>query len=863
MYTNYFGFSEKPFKLKPDPRFFYRTPAYQRVHDSVLNAIKERKPLILLTGAPGCGKTSLYSECTKQLDDNVRLLTFTNTTLPLSGMLDYLGDQLQIDIQDNPVAEKVHKLQETLVAEAETGRTLLIMIDDAHNLDDGVLADVLSLNQLPSTDRTLFVSLFIGLPSLIDKIPPEAAKKVVRLHLDPLPEADVAEYINYQIKVAGCERQQLFTPNSIEAITNYTEGNPRTINSLCDAALFIASLEEQHLMTPEIIEKAAQQCFLKDPERVFYEYEEETKPQTKQKTIPAEDDEEDVFKKTIEPISIEGISENSAREVLGLRFGDVSAELAAASLSSSSADVSEQTRPQRIISAEQKPPSAPPSPSNDATAVAAPKKQPPIAKIVETTGNSRQVALSDETQTVATQPPPSKEETAAAVRPSGVTKPAPVPKVVTAPQITTVSNRPERRPRHKKRRRWPAIVAQLVILLAAVGAVAWFKPEFLNLERAEVDYYVARAKQKVKTYINQGRAYVDDLMGNAQPTATATIQSRTTVTPPANNQQRQSTALAPASTPMPETAANTTKPTQVEAAQASPEVQTTPEPKPQPSVTAQADTAPTAEAHDANSVAAEQSTAAATDTQLSANSPTIADEPEPAVVRESDEPLIVANASDEANGQENATNGRTDNAPKPSTRIIATVRSIQVKPIQAEPVQAEPAQAEPVQAEPVQAEPVQAEPVQAEPAQAEQDEPVQVGSIQDDLVQAEPVQAEPVQVEPVQVEPVQVEPIQAQPDPRIEQLLASAKRHIAALRLTTPAGNNAYETLQEVFILDPDNAGALANIEQIKDLYKRWANSALRSNNATRARSYYERALTVDPNDSEVVAAMEQLSAPN
>lgn len=95
---------------------------------------------------------------------------------------------------------------------------------------------------------------------------------------------------------------------------------------------------------------------------------------------------------------------------------------------------------------------------------------------------------------------------------------------------------------------------------------------------------------------------------------------------------------------------------------------------------------------------------------------------------------------------------------------------------------------------------------------------------------------------------------------RIRSLLAQADADIAALRLTTPTGNNAFEKINTVLLLDPSNEAAKKGINRIIEKYLQLAKNAAKSNDVASAQSYIDRASRIQADSPAVLSARTQLA---
>jgi type II secretory pathway predicted ATPase ExeA len=262
MYTDYFGFREKPFGVTPDPRFFYTNPCYQEAYASLLYGIRERRGLIVLTGEVGTGKTTLLRRLMGHMESTVRFVFFYNTTLSFEELLDFMCEELGLPVNEAGRHHKIHGLNRLLMDQLARAGTVALLIDEAQNLGEEVLEHLRLLSNFETAAEKLLQIVLVGQPELESKLTQPELRQVkqriaVRCRLERLDDEEVGPFINYRLHVVGYKRHQLFTPDAVKEIAYYSKGYPRLINILCDSALLIAYATSQRSVTGEIIEEAA------------------------------------------------------------------------------------------------------------------------------------------------------------------------------------------------------------------------------------------------------------------------------------------------------------------------------------------------------------------------------------------------------------------------------------------------------------------------------------------------------------------------------------------------------------------------------------------------------------------------------
>jgi general secretion pathway protein A len=262
MYTDYFGFREKPFSITPDPRFFYTNPRYQEAYASLLYGIHERRGFIVLTGEIGTGKTTLLRRLMENMESHIRFVFFYNTTLTFEEILDFICQELRLPLQEGRRLHKIQVLNQFLLEQLAREKIVVLLIDEAQNLGTELLENIRLLSNLETSTEKLIQIVMVGQPELETKLNQYELRQLkqriaIQCRLERLDDEEVGPFIYYRLSAVGYTRQQLFTPDAIQEIAYYSRGSPRLINILCDNALLIAYATSQKRITTEIVREAA------------------------------------------------------------------------------------------------------------------------------------------------------------------------------------------------------------------------------------------------------------------------------------------------------------------------------------------------------------------------------------------------------------------------------------------------------------------------------------------------------------------------------------------------------------------------------------------------------------------------------
>jgi type II secretory pathway predicted ATPase ExeA len=242
MFLDFYELKEQPFGVTPDPRFLYLSEQHREALASLFYGVKTCRGLMALVAPPGMGKTTLLFRLLQHLRRSARTVFLFQTQCDSSGLMRYLMGDLGIDTHGQDFVTMHEQLNELLIREANNGKSFVLVIDEAQNLDDSVLETARLLSDFETPSKKLLQIVFAGQPQLAEKLQrPELAQLRQRIsilgRLEPFSVAEVRHYINHRLRVAGHNSDSLFTSAAFEGIAASSKGIPRNINMLCFNAL--------------------------------------------------------------------------------------------------------------------------------------------------------------------------------------------------------------------------------------------------------------------------------------------------------------------------------------------------------------------------------------------------------------------------------------------------------------------------------------------------------------------------------------------------------------------------------------------------------------------------------------------------
>ena len=262
MYQEFFGLTDTPFTLTPDPRFIVFTPSYNEVLASLYYGLENAKGLVVLTGEVGTGKTTALRWILRRLDASVLAAYLFNPRLSIEEFYQHVTQMLGIKEWSNK-SELLNTLGKVLEERHRRGLRTVIIIDEAHELSDYVLEEIRLLLNFESDNAKHLQIVLTGQPELREKLNQQNLRQLkqrvaLRCNMHAFPSVEeVDRYITERLLIAGAEQPNIFTPGAVDFIFQCSEGIPRNINNICDNAMLAAYSAGEQVIGRQIIEEVA------------------------------------------------------------------------------------------------------------------------------------------------------------------------------------------------------------------------------------------------------------------------------------------------------------------------------------------------------------------------------------------------------------------------------------------------------------------------------------------------------------------------------------------------------------------------------------------------------------------------------
>jgi len=265
MYESYYGLRSKPFRLTPDPRYFFGSRGHKRALAYLRYGLGQSEGFIVVTGEIGTGKTTLVRMLCDELGREEFVIgQIVTTQLNADDLLRMVSKALGIDNEAASKAVLLSRIEAFLEAQRRDARRVLLIVDEAQNLSYEALEELRMLSNLTLGDFPVLQSFLLGQAefraALKDPRLEQFRQRVIAsCHLDPLRSEETRIYIEHRLKLAGWSDCPQFEEPAFADIHRLTGGVPRRINTLVDRILLFGFLEESKRIDTGMVRTVAEE----------------------------------------------------------------------------------------------------------------------------------------------------------------------------------------------------------------------------------------------------------------------------------------------------------------------------------------------------------------------------------------------------------------------------------------------------------------------------------------------------------------------------------------------------------------------------------------------------------------------------
>jgi general secretion pathway protein A len=272
MYQQFFGLTQEPFSIAPNPQYLFMSERHREALAHLLFGLRDGG-FVLLTGEVGTGKTTVCRCFLGQVPAGCNVAYIFNPMLTVAELLRTVCDEFHVpyaqQFNGNDAAsakDYIDALNEFLLRTHAQGQNNVLIIDEAQNLSPPVLEQLRLLTNLETNERKLLQIILIGQPELREmlaraELEQLAQRITARFHLGPLTEHETTQYIGHRLAVAGMVSVMPFGSDAVRRVFSITRGVPRRINLLCGRAMLGAFATGKSEIDQKMVDKAAAEVF--------------------------------------------------------------------------------------------------------------------------------------------------------------------------------------------------------------------------------------------------------------------------------------------------------------------------------------------------------------------------------------------------------------------------------------------------------------------------------------------------------------------------------------------------------------------------------------------------------------------------
>lgn len=258
MYENYYGLTEKPFSLLPDPEYLYLSRHHHKALTLLEYGILNQAGFCVISGQAGAGKTTLIRHLLNRFDEDTTIGLLSNTHDSFEELLAWILMSFDLPYQGKSKTELYQSFVDFLIEQYANKRHTVLIIDEAQNMSPSALEELRMLSNINADKDQLLQMILMGQPGLLKNLQrPElrqfAQRIAVDYKLDAMTEVETCAYVHYRLKVAGAQ-SNIFDNSACLAVYHHSRGLPRLINLLCDTALVYGFAESLKVIDKRIVD---------------------------------------------------------------------------------------------------------------------------------------------------------------------------------------------------------------------------------------------------------------------------------------------------------------------------------------------------------------------------------------------------------------------------------------------------------------------------------------------------------------------------------------------------------------------------------------------------------------------------------
>jgi general secretion pathway protein A len=259
MYTKYYGLTDLPFQLTPDPRFFFESTVHCKAMSHLLFGLEQSEGFIVITGDVGAGKTTILSHLLATLESRDYVTArIVSSHLAGDDMLRAVAAAFDLPFANIDKTSLLRRIEDFLIGNHQQGKRTLLMIDEAQNVPPPALEELRMLSNFQVGAKVPLQSFLLAQPqfrrTLASRDLEQFRQRIIAsYHLGPMGAAETCEYIRHRLAVVGWTDDPRFTDEALADIFAHTGGVPRKINTVCSRIMLFCFLDELHTVDRGVV----------------------------------------------------------------------------------------------------------------------------------------------------------------------------------------------------------------------------------------------------------------------------------------------------------------------------------------------------------------------------------------------------------------------------------------------------------------------------------------------------------------------------------------------------------------------------------------------------------------------------------
>lgn len=259
MYTSFYKLGRKPFEINPDLSFLWLGDKHKEALSTLRYGALDNKGFLLLTGDAGTGKTTLINALVDSFGEDVEWAVIADPNMERIDFYNAIANGFGLDKQFASKVQFLIQFSHFLHKADDEKKRVVLLVDDCHKLSQEMLEELRLLSNIEKADSKLINIFFIGQRDFNDTLVQPKNRAVrqrltLKAEIPSLSVNETEDYIRHRLKVAGTT-EKLFSVKAIQLIHRYSQGVPRNIHIICDAALTAGAAQGAQVIDHGIIEE--------------------------------------------------------------------------------------------------------------------------------------------------------------------------------------------------------------------------------------------------------------------------------------------------------------------------------------------------------------------------------------------------------------------------------------------------------------------------------------------------------------------------------------------------------------------------------------------------------------------------------